>query len=68
VTVVLIPAGAPHTFQNVDTEEGLIHFELFPSGTAETFFERLVTDFANIEDMAAFFREHGLELLGPPLS
>jgi quercetin dioxygenase-like cupin family protein len=65
---VLIPAGAPHTFQNVDTEEGLIHFELFPSGTAETFFERLVTDFANIEDMAAFFREHGLELLGPPLS
>jgi quercetin dioxygenase-like cupin family protein len=64
---VFVPAGIPHTFQNVDSEDGLIHFELLPSGSAEAFFERLVTDFAGIEDMGAFFHEHGLALLGPPM-
>jgi quercetin dioxygenase-like cupin family protein len=65
---VLVPAGVPHTFQNVDEENGRLHFELLPSGTAEAFFDRLVNDFEGIGDMAAFFGEHGLELLGPPLA
>lgn len=64
---VFIPAGIPHTFQNIDSEDGLIHFELLPSGSAEAFFDRLVTDFADIDDMGAFFQEHGLALLGPPI-
>ncbi len=64
---VFIPAGTAHTFKNVDDQEGLIHFELLPSGSAEPFFDRLVSAFDQIEDMGAFFREHGLELLGPPL-
>jgi quercetin dioxygenase-like cupin family protein len=64
---VVIPAGAVHTFKNVDAEDGLIHFELLPSGTEEAFFARLVNDFEGIGDMAAFFAEHGLELLGPPI-
>ena len=65
---LLIPGGAAHSFKNIDSDEGLLHFELLPSGSSEEFFARLVTDQANIADMAAFFREHGLELLGPPLS
>jgi quercetin dioxygenase-like cupin family protein len=65
---VLIPAGAVHTFKNIDTEDGLIHFELLPSGTSEAFFARLVADFEGIGDMGAFFQEHGLELLGPPIA
>jgi quercetin dioxygenase-like cupin family protein len=64
---VFIPAGVPHTFKNIDSKDGLIHFELLPSGSAETFFNRLVTDFATIDDMGAFFQEHGLALLGPPI-
>ena len=65
---ILIPVGAAHTFQNIDSDEGLLHFELLPSGSSEEFFTRLVADHASIADMPAFFQEHGLELLGPPLS
>jgi len=64
---VLVPAGVPHTFKNIDSEDGLLHFELLPAGSAEAFFYRLVTDFAGIDDMGAFFQEHGLALLGPPI-
>ncbi len=64
---VVIPAGVAHTFQNVAGEDGLVHFELLPAGAAEPFFDRLVSDFTGIADMGAFFAEHGLELLGPPL-
>jgi mannose-6-phosphate isomerase-like protein (cupin superfamily) len=65
---VLIPVGTTHTFKNIDSEDGLIHFELLPSGTSEAFFARLVADFDGIGDMGAFFQEHGLELLGPPIA
>lgn len=64
---VFIPAGVAHTFKNIDQEDGLIHFELLPSGNAEAFFARLVADFEGIGDMGAFFREHGMDLLGPPI-
>jgi quercetin dioxygenase-like cupin family protein len=64
---VLIPAGVPHTFKNIDDEDGLIHFELLPSGSSEAFFKRLVTDFRGIEDIGAFFQAHGMDLLGPPI-
>lgn len=64
---VFIPAGVPHAFRNIDSEDGLLHFELLPSGSAESFFERLVTDFGGIEDIGAFFQAHGMDLLGPPI-
>lgn len=64
---VLAPVGIPHTFKNVDQEDGLIHFELMPSGTSEVFFERISKDFDGINDIGGFFAEHGMDLLGPPL-
>ncbi len=65
---IFIPVGTPHTFMNVDDADGIIHFELLPSGKADTFFHRLVEDFASIEDLPTFFAEHDIDLLGPPLS
>ena len=65
---VFIPIGAAHTFKNIGTDDGLIHFELLPSGSAELFFDTLVKDFDTISDMSGFFRKHGIELLGPPIS
>jgi hypothetical protein len=64
---ILVPAGLAHTFKNVDQEDGLIHFELLPSGSSEAFFERLAHAFDEIGDMRAFFTEHAMDLLGPPL-
>jgi mannose-6-phosphate isomerase-like protein (cupin superfamily) len=64
---VLVPAGVAHTFKNIDSEDGLIHFELLPSGSSEAFFERLASDFGGIEDIGAFFQAHGMDLLGPPI-
>ncbi len=64
---LVVPAGAPHTFKNIDASESVMHFELLPSGTSEAFFDRIVADFAGIADVPAFFKQHGLELLGPPI-
>lgn len=64
---VLIDSKVPHTFINIDDEDGLLHFELLPSGSSEEFFMHLVSDFDSIDDMGAFFQKHGMTLLGPPL-
>lgn len=64
---ITIPAGAPHTFKNTGGEDGILHFELLPSGKADAFFKTLVEDFASIDDLPAFFAEHDIDLLGPPL-
>ena len=60
-----IQPGVPHAFINPTNEPALIHFELLPSGSSETFFQRLVD--GDFDDPAALFGEHGLQLLGPPL-
>ncbi len=62
----LIPPGAQHTFINKNEGESVIHFELLPSGSSEEFFEKLVA--GDFEDLPKFFEEHGLKLLGPPIS
>lgn len=64
---ILIPAGVPHTFKNIDEGEGIVHFELLPSNQSEDFFEKLVSSFDQIEDLPDFFLSHGLELIGPPM-
>lgn len=60
-----IPPGKPHTFINKSEEASVIHFELLPSGSSETFFEGLVS--GDVHDLPKFFEEHGLKLLGPPI-
>lgn len=65
---VLIPPGAPHSFKNIGDTPGRVHFILFPPADYEKFFERVVNEFNNIEDHAAFFNEYGMDLNGPPLA
>lgn len=63
--VALIPPKAKHAFINKNDGESVIHFELFPAGNSEAFFARLVS--GDFSDLPAFFEEHGLKLLGPPI-
>lgn len=64
---IVIPPKAVHSFKNIGAETGTLHFELLEAGKSEAFFEKIVSDFPDIEDMPAFFAAHGLELVGPPL-
>jgi hypothetical protein len=57
VGCVFIPVGFAHTFKNLNTADGLIHFELLPSGTRDAFFARLAADFEGIDDLGAFFTD-----------
>ncbi|GAB5558823.1 MAG: hypothetical protein SynsKO_04700 [Synoicihabitans sp.] len=61
----IIPPGKAHAFVNLSDEDSIIHFELLPSGNAETFFEKLTT--GDFDDPQRLFADHDLELLGPPL-
>jgi len=64
---LLVPMGAAHTFQNISTEEGMLHFELLPAGSSEEFFRRIVAGDFEAEKTANFFQTFGIELVGPPL-
>lgn len=64
---LIVPAGAAHTFQNLDDEASELHFELLPAGQAERFFERAVAGDFDENKMAEFFEEFDMDLLGPPL-
>ena len=61
----VVAPGKQHTFINRSEKESIIHFELLPSNTSEQFFEGLVS--GKFDDLALFFNEHGLKLLGPPI-
>ena len=61
----IIPPGKAHAFINRSKEDTLIHFELLPSGSSETFFSKLVS--GEFEDLPKLFEDHGLKLMGPPI-
>lgn len=60
-----VPAGAIHAFRNIGDEPATIHFEMIPALNVEEGFDRLYTE--EVEDMAAFLNEYGMDLVGPPL-
>lgn len=64
-SVVLIPKGAIHAFKNIGEESGLLHFEMIPALNSEEGFYRMANE--KIHDKASFFKEYGIEPLGPPL-
>jgi quercetin dioxygenase-like cupin family protein len=64
---LVVPMGVPHTFQNMDSEKGLIHFELLPAQRSEEFFTALVTGEFDPKDAGEFFTRYGMDLVGPPL-
>ncbi len=66
--VAVVPPGAVHTFRNIGTAEGVLHFEILPPGNCEAFFDTLVNHPDQVGDFPAFFDAHGMDLAGPPLS
>lgn len=64
---IAIPAGSAHAFKNIGNETGRLHFELLEAGKSEEFFHRLVTETDWTENVADFFSEYDIDLLGPPL-
>jgi quercetin dioxygenase-like cupin family protein len=63
---VFVPAGAVHTFQNIDADPGVLHYDVFPAGNIEAFFRRLVAGDFDPNDIPGFFHAYGIELAGPP--
>ena len=66
-SAAVVPAGAVHTFRNVGTSPAKIHFELIPAGKSEEAFARLIAEGDTIEDVAAFFDQYDMDLVGLPL-
>jgi mannose-6-phosphate isomerase-like protein (cupin superfamily) len=65
---LVVPIGATHTFQNITTEEGILHFELLPAANSEDFFRRIAAGDFDPEKVAEFFDAYGIVLAGPPLA
>lgn len=62
-SLMLVPRGVPHTWQNAGDEEGRLLITFAPAGM-ERFFDRAEGDRAAFE---AFGEELGMTVVGPPL-
>jgi hypothetical protein len=65
---VFIPRGLRHCFQNVGSDDARILITFAPAGM-EGFFDRLsdMTEF-DADQFREAAAEHGMEVVGPPLS
>ncbi len=67
---VLAPRGIPHVWAHTGNETGRLLIGFQPAGEMESFFEE-ATKLEGIPSgaaLAGLFREHGMEVLGPPLA
>ena len=63
-SVMFIPRGTAHTFQNVGTEPGVLLVGVTPGGFEKMFEERQGVD---AETNRALMAKHKMEVVGPPL-
>ena len=63
-TVMFVPRGTAHTFQNVGTEPGVLLVGVTPGGFEKMFEERQGVD---AETNRALMRSHNMVVVGPPL-
>ena len=63
-SVMLVPRGTAHTFQNAGTEPGVILVGVTPGGFEKMFEERQGVD---AETNRALAKKHNMEGVGPPL-
>ncbi|MDB5615011.1 MAG: Cupin 2 conserved barrel domain protein [Devosia sp.] len=63
---ILGPKGVPHAFLNLTPTARLL-VAFFPAGSMEAFFAHSLLD-PRSEDFRTLSREHGMEVVGPPLS
>jgi mannose-6-phosphate isomerase-like protein (cupin superfamily) len=63
-SVIFVPRGTAHTFQNVGTEPGVLLVGVTPGGFEKMFEERQGVD---AETNRALMKKHRMEVVGPPL-
>lgn len=66
---VLAPRGIPHVWAHMGDATGRLLIGFQPAGEMEAFFavSTKLDEIPEGPDLARLFREHGMELLGPPL-
>jgi quercetin dioxygenase-like cupin family protein len=65
---LLGPMGIPHVWAHVGDKVGRILVVFSPAGKMEAFFREVTKANAMPPQDPALWREHGMELLGPPMS
>jgi quercetin dioxygenase-like cupin family protein len=65
---VLAPQKVPHVWAYVGDEPGRILIAFTPAGKMQHFFDETAKSKSMPEQDPVFWEEHGMELLGPPLS
>jgi quercetin dioxygenase-like cupin family protein len=63
-SIVFVPRGIAHTFQNVGTEPGVLLVGVTPGGFEKMFAERQDVD---AETNRTLMKMHNMEVVGPPL-
>lgn len=63
-SIVFVPLGTVHTFQNVGTGAGVLLVGATPGGFEKLFEERQGAD---AETNRTLMKKHGMEVVGPPL-
>ncbi len=63
-SVMFVPRGTAHTFQNVGTEPGVILVGVTPGGFEKSFAEQQGAD---AETLRALAKKYNLEVVGPPI-
>jgi quercetin 2,3-dioxygenase len=63
-SVMFVPRGTAHTFQNVGTEPGVLLVGVTPGGFEQMFEERQGVD---AETNRGLMKKHNMEVVGPPL-
>jgi quercetin 2,3-dioxygenase len=63
-SIVFVPRGTVHTFQNVGTESGVLLVGVTPGGFEKMFEERQGVD---METNWTLMKMHSMEVVGPPL-
>ena len=63
-SIVFVPRGTAHTFQNVGTEPGVLLVGVTPGGFEKMFAERQGAD---PETNRTLMKMHSMEVVGPPL-
>lgn len=63
-SVMFVPRGTAHTFQNVGTEPGVILVGVTPGGFEKMFEERQSVD---AETLRALAKKYNMEVVGPPI-
>ena len=63
-SVMFVPRGTAHTFQNIGTEPGILLVGVTPGGFEKMFKERQGVD---AETNRMLMKRHNMEVVGPPL-